>query len=106
MSWCPTSRLAKASTETSSTFRLNVQLSLAPPYQRTVFTRYLHAILDQTAYISIGWENISVVLNQADQSFKHAGLWEHGATGGVMSTMDSGKTWEFSKLNVPAMVAA
>lgn len=62
--------------------------------------------MDRIAYVSIGWENISVTLNHADQSFKHTGTWEYGATGGVMSTTDSGKTWEFSKLNVPAMVAA
>ncbi|OSS50973.1 hypothetical protein B5807_04299 [Epicoccum nigrum] len=52
------------------------------------------------------WEDISVTLNQADQSFKHTGSWEYGATGGVMSTTDSGKTWGFSKLDIPAMVAA
>ncbi|KAF3006548.1 hypothetical protein E8E13_006020 [Curvularia kusanoi] len=52
------------------------------------------------------WENISVTLNQPDQSFKHTGSWEHGASGGAMSTTDNGKTWKFSKLNVPAMVAA
>ncbi|KAJ4343699.1 hypothetical protein N0V95_006564 [Ascochyta clinopodiicola] len=52
------------------------------------------------------WEQISVTLNKADQSFKHSGAWEHGATGGAMSTTDGGKTWNFSKLNVPAMVAA
>ena len=62
--------------------------------------------MGRNAYISIGWENISVTLNQADQSFEHTGSWEHGATGGVMSTTDSGKTWKFSNLNVPAMVAA
>ncbi|KZM25261.1 uncharacterized protein EKO05_0005716 [Ascochyta rabiei] len=52
------------------------------------------------------WENISVTLNKADQSFKHAGAWAHGATGGAMSTTDGGKTWNFSKLNIPAIVAA
>ncbi|KAL1651744.1 hypothetical protein SLS61_005115 [Didymella pomorum] len=52
------------------------------------------------------WENISVTLNQADQSFKHSGAWEYQATGGAMSTADNGKTWKFAKLNVPAIVAA
>jgi hypothetical protein len=52
------------------------------------------------------WENISVTLNQADQSFKHTGAWEYDATGGAMSTADNGKTWTFGKLNIPAMVAA
>ncbi|KAF1930157.1 uncharacterized protein M421DRAFT_419196 [Didymella exigua CBS 183.55] len=49
------------------------------------------------------WENISVTLNQADQSFQNSGAWEYGATGGAMSTADSGKTWTFAKLNVPAL---
>ncbi|KAF9700077.1 hypothetical protein EKO04_001315 [Ascochyta lentis] len=52
------------------------------------------------------WEDISVTLNEADQTFKSTGAWEHGATGGAMSTADGGKTWNFSKLDVPAMVAA
>jgi len=45
-------------------------------------------------------------LNQADQTFKHTGAWEYNATGGAMSTADGGKTWNFAKLEIPAMVAA
>ncbi|KAJ4989694.1 hypothetical protein SVAN01_04724 [Stagonosporopsis vannaccii] len=52
------------------------------------------------------WEDISITLNRADQFFKHAGSWAYGATGGEMTTADNGKTWTFTKLNVPAMVAA
>ncbi|KAI9155671.1 hypothetical protein HJFPF1_08260 [Paramyrothecium foliicola] len=47
------------------------------------------------------WEDISIVLNKADQSFLHSGNWEFGATGGEMSTTDNGKTWNFTTLNIP-----
>ncbi|KAI6912104.1 hypothetical protein KC318_g2230 [Hortaea werneckii] len=47
------------------------------------------------------WEDVSIVLNQADQSFGHSGDWQFGAQGGAMSTSDDGKTWSFSKLSVP-----
>ncbi|KAL2879797.1 hypothetical protein SGCOL_004840 [Colletotrichum sp. CLE4] len=51
------------------------------------------------------WEDVSIVLSQADQSFGHTGGWEHGATGGDMSTPDGGKTWNFSTLNIPVQKA-
>ncbi|KAH7378691.1 hypothetical protein BKA66DRAFT_587806 [Pyrenochaeta sp. MPI-SDFR-AT-0127] len=47
------------------------------------------------------WENISITLNKADQSFGHSGNWEYNATGGKMSTADNGKTWKFTKLSIP-----
>ncbi|KAI9674311.1 MAG: hypothetical protein M1822_009560 [Bathelium mastoideum] len=47
------------------------------------------------------WQNVSIVLSEADMSFKHTGAWAAGATGGVMSTPDSGKTWNFTTLYVP-----
>jgi nucleosome binding factor SPN SPT16 subunit len=48
----------------------------------------------------IAWENISIVLNKVDQSFYHSGGWQYQATGGKMSTLDGGKTWNFTTLNV------
>ncbi|KAK1635810.1 hypothetical protein BDP81DRAFT_450658 [Colletotrichum phormii] len=51
------------------------------------------------------WKDVSIVLSQADQSFGHTGGWEHGATGGDMSTPDGGKTRNFSTLNIPAQKA-
>ncbi|KAK1708772.1 hypothetical protein BDP67DRAFT_410310 [Colletotrichum lupini] len=51
------------------------------------------------------WEDVSIVLTQADESFGHTGGWDHGATGGDMSSPDGGKTWNFSTLNIPAQKA-
>ncbi|KAK1464953.1 hypothetical protein CMEL01_12308 [Colletotrichum melonis] len=51
------------------------------------------------------WEDVSIVLSQADESFGHTGGWEHGATGGDMSSPDGGKTWNFSTLDIPAQKA-
>ncbi|KAF1952545.1 hypothetical protein CC80DRAFT_422408 [Byssothecium circinans] len=47
------------------------------------------------------WEDISIVLHKADQSFGKTGNWPYGATGGKMSTADSGKTWNFTTLSIP-----
>ncbi|GKT61826.1 hypothetical protein CT0861_06361 [Colletotrichum tofieldiae] len=55
--------------------------------------------------VSTSWENVSVVLSEADQSFKHAGSWAHGASGGAMSSPDGGKTWNFDTINIPAQKA-
>ncbi|WYZ42010.1 hypothetical protein EsH8_V_000905 [Colletotrichum jinshuiense] len=51
------------------------------------------------------WKDVSIVLNQADKSFGHSGAWDHGATGGAMSSPDGGKTWNFGTLNIPAQKA-
>ncbi|KAI7779502.1 uncharacterized protein LA080_000785 [Diaporthe eres] len=51
------------------------------------------------------WQDVSVVLSEADQSFKHSGSWAHGATGGAMSSPDGGKTWNFTTINIPAQQA-
>ncbi|KAH6612178.1 hypothetical protein C7974DRAFT_419068 [Boeremia exigua] len=50
------------------------------------------------------WENVTIVLNKADLSFKHSGSWEYGATGGEMTTPDNGKTWKLSTLSIPQTV--
>ncbi|KAG8628040.1 hypothetical protein KVT40_003913 [Elsinoe batatas] len=57
------------------------------------------------AHPAHSWQDVSIVLNQPDMNFKHNGAWAYGATGGVMSTPDSGKTWNFTTLNVPAQKA-
>ncbi|KAF2142306.1 uncharacterized protein K452DRAFT_297624 [Aplosporella prunicola CBS 121167] len=49
------------------------------------------------------WEDVSIVLNEANPNFKHEGSWDQGATGGEMSTTDGGKTWNFSTLKIPAL---
>lgn len=49
-----------------------------------------------------GWEDVSITLSQADESFGHNGGWEQGATGGEMSTSDGGKTWKFTTLEISA----
>ncbi|TKX22518.1 hypothetical protein C1H76_5301 [Elsinoe australis] len=51
------------------------------------------------------WQDISIVLNKADTSFKKSGNWAFGATGGQMSTPDAGKTWNFTTLNIPSQKA-
>ncbi|KAM0547276.1 hypothetical protein ACHAPJ_010411 [Fusarium lateritium] len=48
------------------------------------------------------WEDVSITLSKADESFGHTGGWEQGATGGEMSTSDGGKTWQFTALEIPA----
>ncbi|KAL6922940.1 hypothetical protein ACHAPO_011289 [Fusarium lateritium] len=49
------------------------------------------------------WEDVSITLSKADSSFgRTGGGWEHGATGGKMSTSDGGKNWKFTTLKVPA----
>ncbi|PCD25904.1 hypothetical protein AU210_012338 [Fusarium oxysporum f. sp. radicis-cucumerinum] len=48
------------------------------------------------------WEDVSITLSQADESFGHNGGWEQGATGGEMSTSDGGKTWKFTTLEISA----
>jgi len=50
---------------------------------------------------SAEWEDIQLVLNEANPNFGNVGGWAFGATGGAMSTPDNGKTWNFSTLNVP-----
>ncbi|KAF4918113.1 hypothetical protein CGCVW01_v009173 [Colletotrichum viniferum] len=51
------------------------------------------------------WKDVSIVLNEADKSFGHSGSWEHGATGGAMTTSDGGKKWNIATLNIPAQKA-
>ncbi|KAH9235777.1 hypothetical protein K456DRAFT_1831997 [Colletotrichum gloeosporioides 23] len=51
------------------------------------------------------WKDVSIVLSEADKSFGHSGSWEHGATGGAMTTSDGGKTWNIATLNIPAQKA-
>ncbi len=50
---------------------------------------------------TLAWEDISVTLAKADQSFGHASSWAYNASGGKMSTADGGKTWNFTTLYVP-----
>ncbi|TRX90627.1 hypothetical protein FHL15_008402 [Xylaria flabelliformis] len=38
------------------------------------------------------WENVSVILSSPNPNWKHPGGWNLGATGGEMTTSDSGKT--------------
>ncbi|KAF5518241.1 hypothetical protein CGCA056_v010983 [Colletotrichum aenigma] len=51
------------------------------------------------------WKDVSIVLSEADKNFGHRGSWEHGATGGAMTTSDGGKTWNIATLNIPAQKA-
>lgn len=51
------------------------------------------------------WDDVSVVLNEADESFGRSGGWEFSATGGEMSSEDGGKTWNFTSISVPAQNA-
>ncbi|KAI0425592.1 hypothetical protein F5Y09DRAFT_321439 [Xylaria sp. FL1042] len=48
------------------------------------------------------WEDVSIILSDANPNFKHSGSWYFGATGGEMSTSDGGKTWTFTTLSIPA----
>lgn len=47
------------------------------------------------------WEDMSIVLNKADQTFGKTTDWLYKATGGKMSTPDGGKTWNFTTLSIP-----
>ncbi|KAL9616043.1 MAG: hypothetical protein Q9160_009044 [Pyrenula sp. 1 TL-2023] len=71
------------------------------------FDEYEHDPTDggDQAADSLYWEDVSIVLSQADMSFKHTGAWASGAAGGVMSTPDAGKTWNFTTLYVPEQKA-
>ncbi|KAI0195226.1 hypothetical protein EV127DRAFT_508762 [Xylaria flabelliformis] len=51
------------------------------------------------------WENMSVILSSPNPNWKHTGSWNFGATGGEMTTSDSGKTWVFTTLNIPTSSA-
>lgn len=94
------------STATCSISRLNVVETL--PAQLTLLTvsiRNIPVYYQEPNTESIAWQDVSIVLNQPDMSFKHNGAWAFGATGGAMSTPDEGKTWNFTTLNVPAQKA-
>ncbi|OHW90303.1 hypothetical protein CSPAE12_11104 [Colletotrichum incanum] len=91
------------------------------PLMRPEQPNIIHAGKGQTGeifYISIecasgncpdhpahSWTNVSIVLSNADESFKHAGSWAHGASGGAVSSPDGGRTWNFDTINVPAQKA-
>ena len=49
-----------------------------------------------------GWQNVQIMLSNADESFGYTGTWAQDATGGEMSTSDGGKTWNFATIEVPA----
>ncbi|KAI0867113.1 hypothetical protein F4860DRAFT_499683 [Xylaria cubensis] len=51
------------------------------------------------------WKNVSVILSSINLNWKHIGSWNFGATGGEMTTSDSGKTWVFTTLNIPTSSA-
>jgi hypothetical protein len=51
--------------------------------------------------LSQAWEDMSIILNKADQSFRKATDWLYKAVGGKMSTADNGKTWNFTTLSIP-----
>lgn len=90
-----------ANTAHISSFLSSAHLALVPMRQHTVSYTPLGTTADHILTISAGWEDISLVLNEADATFGHTGAWEFGATGGVMSTADQGKTWNFTTLSVP-----
>lgn len=51
------------------------------------------------------WDDVSIVLNNADKSFGQSGGLAFGATGGEMSSEDGGKTWNFTSISIPAQKA-
>lgn len=57
--------------------------------------------LDLTSIPFVEWEDVSLVLNEADATFGQNGGWQFGAVGGEMSTADRGRTWNFTTLSVP-----
>lgn len=69
----------------------------APAHSTSLIPHYTWSATD----IYTGWEDVSIVLSTADESFGHTGSWEQGATGGKMSTSDGGKTWNFTTIEVP-----
>ena len=82
-----------------STSQSSAHLAHAALLQHTVRCNFLQMIV--IANSSTEWEDVSIVLNKADQSFLHSGNWQYSATGGKMSTPDSGKTWNFTTLSIP-----
>jgi hypothetical protein len=76
---------------------LIVSLSLTT----TTPVHYTSTSLSNIIVLTAEWEDVSLVLNQADATFGQNGGWEFGAMGGEMSTADQGRTWNFTRLEVP-----
>jgi hypothetical protein len=75
-----------------SSFPLSVHLVHVPTHQLTVSLSLFILPIPFILTDITGWEDISLVLNEADPSFAHAGAWDFGATGGEMSSDDNGVT--------------
>ncbi|TQN64326.1 hypothetical protein CSHISOI_11096 [Colletotrichum shisoi] len=52
------------------------------------------------------WKDVYVVLNKADKDFGRSKVLNFGATGGDMASSDSGKSWKFETIKVPAQKAS
>ncbi|KAI3398737.1 hypothetical protein diail_8604 [Diaporthe ilicicola] len=98
---------ARDNTETSSTSPSSAPPAAAPLPRPTVRNplSQVNRMKQAAADRSIEWEDVSIVLSEADQSFGHTGNWSFGATGGAMSTSDNGKTWNFTTISVPSQKA-
>ena len=80
----------------------------APAHRKSFLTKSTTLSFDHiSSYFSniivptAEWEDVSLVLNEADATFGQNGGWEFGAMGGEMSTADQGRTWNFTTLVVP-----
>ena len=80
----------------------------APAHRKSFLTKSTTLSFDHiSSYFSniivptAEWEDVSLVLNEADATFGQHGGWEFGAMGGEMSTADQGRTWNFTTLVVP-----
>ncbi|KAK3898999.1 hypothetical protein C8A05DRAFT_46824 [Staphylotrichum tortipilum] len=78
------------------------QVSTSKNYRGTIFYFSVECAAGTCAPAPAhSWESVSITLAKPDPSFAHKGIWAYGATGGVMSTADGGKTWNLTTLYVP-----
>ncbi|GAB1315468.1 hypothetical protein MFIFM68171_05678 [Madurella fahalii] len=82
--------------------KLVSQISTSRGYRGTIFYVSMECASGRCAPAPAhSWEEMSIVLSKADQSFGRATAWLYKAAGGEMSTPDGGKTWNFTTLIIP-----
>jgi hypothetical protein len=80
---------------------LRLIVSLSPNSKFNTLENHNSELSSDIFILTTEWEDISIVLNEADPTFGQYQGWEFGATGGEMTTADQGRTWNFTTLEVP-----
>ncbi|KAK5660033.1 hypothetical protein OQA88_13501 [Cercophora sp. LCS_1] len=82
--------------------KLVSQISTSKGYKGQIFYVSIECAAGRCAPAPAhAWEDMSIVLSKADQTFGKTTDWLYNAVGGKMSTPDAGKTWNFTRLSVP-----